>query len=214
VNPNQPQYPAPGSQPTPAGAGRGLSFALSDVIVGGGAFLFFIFSFTPLLSAGPDHTNLWDFTSPLGWWVAVANVLLLATAVAALWWPRDKEYVGFRRSQVQVALGLYVFLFVLGILFADHSFFGWGGWMMLLCSLVALAGAVLGHLGLLQDPVAVPTGRKATPAGYQAPPAGYQAPPAGGYAPQQAPGTYQPPATTNYTPGQAPAQPPQQSDGV
>jgi hypothetical protein len=211
VNPNQPQYPAPGTPPpaAPAGAGRELSFALSDVIVGGGALLFFIFSFTPLVSLGPLHTNLWDFTSPLGWWVAVANVLLLATAVAALRWPRDKEYVGFRRSQVQVALGLYVFLFILGILFAKHSIFGWGGWLMLVCSLVALAGAVLGHLGMLQELVAVPTRRKATPAapaGYQTPTAGYQAPPA------QA--GYQPPATPNYTPGQAPAQPPHQGDGV
>lgn len=210
MNPNQPQYPAPGTPPAPAGAGRGLSFALSDVIVGGGAFLFLIFSFTPLLSAGPDHTNLWDFVSPLGWWVAVANVLLLANAVAAMWWPRDKEYVGFRRSHVQVALGLYVFLFVLGLLFAYHSIFGWGGWLMLLCSLVALAGAVLGHLGMLQEPVAIPTGRTSKPAA----PAGYQAPPAGGYAPPQAPGGYQPPATPNYTPGQAPAQPPRQDDTI
>ena len=209
MNPNQPQYPAPGNQPAPAGAGRGLSFAMSDVIVGGGAFLFLIFSFTPLLSAGPDHTNLWDFVSPLGWWVAVANVLLLATAVAAMWWSREKEYVGFRRSQVQVALGLYVFLFVLGILFAYHSFFGWGGWLMLLFSLVALAGAVLGHLGMLQEPVAIPTGRTSTPAAAPT----YQAPPAGGYAPPQA-GGYQPPATPNYTPGQAPAQPPRQDDTI
>jgi hypothetical protein len=201
VNPNQPQYPAPGTPPPAARAhaGRELSFALSDVIVGGAALLFFIFSFTPFYSLGPLHKDLWNFVSPLGWWVAVANVLLLATAVAALWWSRDKEYVGFRRSQVQVALGLYVFLFVLGNLFAYHAFFGWGGWLMLLSSLVALAGAVLGHLGMLQEPVAVPTGRKAAPAGYQAPPA-------------QA--GYQPPATPNYTPGQAPAQPPHQGDGV
>jgi hypothetical protein len=218
VNPNQPQYPAPGNQPAPAGAGRGLSFALSDVIVGGAAFLFFIFSFMPLISidvasfsgfGGSADTSLWDFVSPLGWWVAVANVLLLATAAAALWWSREKEYVGFRRSQVQVALGLYVFLFVLGILFAEHSIFGWGGWLMLLFSLVALAGAVLGHLGMLQEPVAIPTGRRSAPAA----PAGYQAPPAGGYTPPQTQGGYQPPAT-NYTPGQAPAQPPNQGDGV
>lgn len=209
MNPNQPQYPAPGNQAAHAGTGRGLSFALSDLIVGGGAFLFLIFSFTPLLSAGPAHTNLWDYISPLGWWVAVANVLLLATAVAALWWPRDKEYVGFRRSHVQVALGLYVFLFVLGILFAYHSFFGWGGWLMLLFSLVALAGAVLGHLGMLQEPVAIPTGRTSTPAAAPT----YQAPPAGGSAPPQAQGGYQPPAT-NYTPGQAPAQPPHQDDTI
>ena len=208
MNPNQPQYPPPGSQPAPAGAGRGLSFAQSDVTVGGAAFLFLIFSFTPLLSAGPLHTDLWNFTSPLGWWVAVANVLLLATAVAAMWWPRDKEYVGFRRSQVQVALGLYVFLFVLGILFADHSIFGWGGWLMLLFSLLALAGAVLGHLGMLQDAVAIPTGRTSTPAA-----APTHQVPAGGYTPPQAQGGYQPPAT-NYTPGQAPAQPPRQDDTI
>jgi hypothetical protein len=224
VNPNQPQYPATGNSPSPAGAGRGLSFALSDVIVAGGAFLFLIFSFTPLISidvtgisafGGSADTNLWDFVSPLGWWVGVANVLLLATAVVALWWPRDKEYVGFRRSQVQVALGLYVFLFILGILFAEHSIFGWGGWLMLLFSLVALVGAVLGHLGMVQEPIAIPIRGKSAPAqvGYQAPPAGYQAPPAGGYAPPQAPGGYQPPATPGYAPGQAPAQPPHQ-DGV
>jgi hypothetical protein len=210
VNPNQPQYPAPGNQPAPAGTGRGLSFALSDVIVGGAAFLFLIFSFTPLLSAGSDHTNLWDFVSPLGWWVAVANVLLLATAVASLRWSRDKEYVGFRRSQVQVALGLYVFLYILGNLFAYHSFFGWGGWLMLLFSLVALAGAVLGHLGMLAEPVAIPTGRTSTPAAAPT----YQAPPAGGSAPPQAQGGYQSPATPNYTPGQAPAQPPRQDDTI
>ncbi|HEY9481602.1 MAG TPA: hypothetical protein VIR00_01445 [Micromonosporaceae bacterium] len=207
MNPNQPQYPVPGNQPAPAGAGRGLSFALSDVIVGGAAFLFFIFSFTPFVSLGALHTDLWDFTSPLGWWAAVANVLLLATAVAALRWPRDKEYVGFRRSQVQVGLGLYVFLFVLGILFAEHSIFGWGGWLMLICSLVALTGAVLGHLNMLQEPVAIPTGRTSKPAGYQGQPAG-------GYAPPQDQAGYEPPATTNYTPGQAPAQPPHQDDTI
>jgi hypothetical protein len=210
VNPNQPQYPTPGNQPPAAGAGRGLSFALSDVIVGGAALLFFIFSFTPLLSAGSAHKNLWDFSSPLGWWVAVANVLVLATAVAALRWPRDKEYVGFRRSQVQVAIALYVFLFILATLFADHSIFGWGGYLMLLLSLAALGGAVLGHLGMLQEPVAIPTGRTSTPAA----PTSYQAPPAGGYAPPQAQGGYQPPAGPGYAPGQAPAQPPQQGDTV
>jgi len=225
VNPNQPQYPAPGNPPPPAGAGRGLSFALSDVIVGGAALLFFIFSFTPLISIDTGgfnisgfstHVDLWGYGKPLGWWTAIADVLLLATAVAALWWPHGKEYVGFRRSQVQVALALYVFLFVLGILFAYHAFFGWGGWLMLLFSLVALVGAVLGHLGMLQEPVAMPIGGKAAPAqvGYQAPPAGYQAPPAGGYAPPQAQGGYQPPATPGYAPGQAPAQPPHSGDTV
>ena len=82
---------------------------------------------------------------------------------------------------------------------------------MLLCSLVALVGAVLGHLGMLQEPVAIPTGRTSAPA---APAAAYQAPPAGGYAPPQTQGGYQPPATTNYTPGQAPAQPPHQDDTI
>jgi hypothetical protein len=221
VNPNQPQYPAPGNPPPPAGAGRGVSFALSDVIVGGAALLFFIFSFTPLVSIdvpnvaglpsgfGDQHQNLWDFTSPLGWWAAIANVLVLATAVVAMWWPREKEYVGFRRSQVQVAIALYVFLFILGVLFAFHSLFGWGGWLMLLFGLVALVGAVLGHLGMLQEPVALPTGRTST----ATPAPTYQAPPAGGYAPPQPQGGYQPPATPGYAPGQAPAQPPHQ-DGV
>ena len=93
---------------------------------------------------------------------------------------------------------LYVFLFVLGILFASHSIFGWGGWLMLLCSLVALVGAVLGHLGMLQEPVAIPTGRTSKPAASRRRrPA---LPPAGGYAPPQAQGGYQPPATPTTRP--------------
>ncbi len=209
MNPNQPQYPPPGSQPAPAGAGRGLSFAQSDVTVGGAAFLFLVFSFTPLLSAGPLHTDLWNFTSPLGWWVAVANVLLLATAVAA---HTVAARQGVRRLPPQPGAGRARPLRVLvrprhpvraaldlrlGRL-ADADLF----------SLLALAGAVLGHLGMLQDEVAIPTGRTSTPAA-----APTHQVPAGGYTPPQAQGGYQPPAT-NYTPGQAPAQPPHQDDTI
>jgi hypothetical protein len=87
VNPNQ--------TPTTS-SGRSLSFALSDVIVAGAAFLFFVFSFTPIVSVSigsvggininvPSATrNLWQFDSPLGWWTAIANLLVLATAMASL----------------------------------------------------------------------------------------------------------------------------------
>lgn len=218
MNPNQPQYPAPGNPPPPAGAGRGLSFALSDVIVGGAALLFFIFSFTPLISIDTGgfnlggfsaHVDLWGYLKPLGWWTAIAGLLLLASAVAAMVWPRDREYVGFRRSQVQVAIALWVFLILMGTWIAAGSEFGWGGFLMVLFALIALVGAVLGHLGMLQEPVAIPTGRTSTPAAAPT----HQASPAGGYAPPQPQGGYQPPATPGYAPGQAPAQPPRQ-DGV
>lgn len=215
MNPNQPQYPAPGAPPAPASAGRVLSFAMSDVIVGGAALLFFIFSFTPLISFDTGgfnlgffsgHVDLWGYGKPLGWWTAIADLLVLGTAVAAMVWPRDREYAGFRRSQVQVAIAVWVFLIPMGTWIAAGSSFGWGGFLMVLFAAIALVGAVLGHLGLVQDPVAIPIGRLSKPAA----PAADQAPPAGGYAPSQAQGGYQPPATPGYTPGQAPVQPPRE----
>ncbi|HEU0238895.1 MAG TPA: hypothetical protein VFR11_06385 [Micromonosporaceae bacterium] len=191
MNPNQPQYPASGGR-----AGRNLTFAMSDVIVAGAAVLFFIFSFTPIVSVdvpkitGFDinvpgaHVNLWNFEKPLGWWTAVANLLLLATAVLAMWWPRDREYAGFRRSHAQVAIALFVFIEIAGSLFGiGSSALGWGGILMLLLAIVALAAAILGHLGMLQSPVTLPGGSPAQSGGYTPPaPGGYQ-PPAGGYAP-------------------------------
>jgi hypothetical protein len=206
VNPNQP--PATSS-------GRSLSFALSDVIVAGAAFLFFVFSFTPIVSVSigsvggininvPSATrNLWQFDSPLGWWTAIANLLVLATAVASLWWPRDKQYVGFGRNQVQLVIALFVFIEIIGSLIALGSIFGWGGYLMFVCSIAALGGAVLGHIGMLQNEIAVPgvggSGSQATPppAAY-APPASYE-PPSGGYQP---PASYQPPQQTVEQPRQ------------
>jgi hypothetical protein len=206
VNPNQP--PATSS-------GRSLSFALSDVIVAGAAFLFFVFSFTPIVSVSigsvggininvPSATrNLWQFDSPLGWWTAIANLLVLATAVASLWWPRDKQYVGFSRNQVQLVIALFVFIEIFGSLIALGSIFGWGGYLMFVCSIAALAGAVLGHVGMLQNEIAVPgiggSGNQAAPppAAY-APPASYE-PPSGGYQP---PASYQPPQQTVEQPRQ------------
>ena len=193
MNPNQPQYPVPGNQPAPAGAGRGLSFALSDVIVGGAAFLFFIFSFTPFVSSGcPASTDLWDFTSPLGWWAAVANVLAAGhrrrrAAVAArqrVCRLPSQPGAGRRSGSTSSSSSS-------ASCSPTSSIFGWGGWLMLICSLVALAGAVLGHLGMLQEPVAIPTGR--LQAG-RIP--GLQHPRPGGYAPPQAQAGYEPPTRT------------------
>jgi hypothetical protein len=242
VNPNQPQYPPPGGQPvpSPASAGKGLSFSLTDIIVAGAAFLFLIFSFTPFESIDlgsvfggsslSHHENLWSVTT-LGWWIALADILLLASAAVAMFWPKDKEYVGFRRSQVQVGLALFVLLDTAGLYISLSGARGWGGAICIVFALVAAAGAVLGHLGLLQNSIGLPTGgpkpavntygtptgypqqgapggypQQGAPGGYpqQGPPAGYQPPPAPGGYPQQ--GNYPPPQGQVY--GQQPQNPP------
>jgi len=190
VNPNQ---------PAATRSGRSLTYALSDVVVAGAAFLFFVFSFTPVVSVsafGASATrSLWQFDSPLGWWTAIANLLVLATAALAPWWLADREYFGFSRSQVQVVIALFVFVEIFGTLIFLGSIFGWGGYLMFICSIAALAGAVLGHIGQLQNPIAIPGigggGSKHTAyeptSTYQS--SSYQPPaPSGGY---ESPSSYQ-----------------------
>ncbi len=207
MNPNQPQYPPPGGQPVPppAAAGKGISFSLTDIVVAGAAFLFFIFSLTPFESIDTPgfnipgaHANLWSVISPLGWWVAIASLLLIGTAVAAMFWPRDKEYLGFKRTQVQVGIALFVMLVTVGLYIALPSGTrGWGGALCLVLSLIIAAAAILGHLGIMQNAISLPKPGSSTPAAYppagypqQGAPGGYQQGPPAGYQPPPAPGGY------------------------
>jgi hypothetical protein len=92
----------------PAGvrpAGSGVSYPVADVVVASGAFFAFVFSFGTFVSTSPYgsyRTSAWGYREPLGWWTVLADMLLVASAVVAPWWPRAKEIVGFRRSHVQV----------------------------------------------------------------------------------------------------------------
>jgi len=206
--------------PAPAGAGRNLSFSLTDVVVGGASFLFLIFSFLPFESVDlgnfgfgvseSAHKSLWTVTT-LGWWIAIANLLLLASAAAAMFWPKGKEYFGFNRTQVQVGLALFVLIDSAGLLISLSGARGWAGFICVLLAIVAAAGAILGHLGMFQNSIAMPKtgGSPATyPGGGYQPGVqqGYQQPPPGGYQPP--PAGYQPPPAGYPTPGQpAPGQP-------
>jgi hypothetical protein len=208
TTPNQPQY-APAPAPKPASA---LSIKLADLIVGVGALIILLFSFGPVVSYPIGGYNLpgrslWSWLSPLGLFVILAALLLLGTAIADVWWKRDKQLAGVHRHHVQVGLALYVLFTVIGLCFASIGGvsigIGWGGIFEILGALVVTAGALLNHFEQLQNPIAMPnvsvkpssstTSYPPAQQGY-APPAPQQgyAPPAPqqGYAPPTAPVDY------------------------
>jgi hypothetical protein len=220
---NPAQYPgAPAPAPR---TGAGFSLSLADLLVGAGSLLVFFFSFAPLYStptffgAAGSSVNSWSDFAPLSVWPVLAALLAIGAAVIGQWWPKDKQYVGFHRGQIEVGLTLFIWVTLLGFWFTDFGAgsaisFGWGGVIMVLAATVAAVGAILGHLGMLQNPIGMPKAGGAPAVGYQ-PPQGYQASP--GYQPPQgyqAPGQqYAPPPGQTmpagpYTPPGGQQQPP------
>jgi hypothetical protein len=187
----------PDLPPTPAASPSGLYIRLADALVAVGALLILLFSWapmvTPTISSRDDarfHSSLWSWLSPLGLFVVLAVLMLLATAVLDTFWHREKQLVGLHRHHVQVGLALFVLVDIFGMMLADPFSsleglgnllsVGWGGVMMLLFALIATAGAVLNHFNMLQNPLSLP---KSAPAVTYPPAAAPVDPAAGGYAP-------------------------------
>lgn len=204
---NQPQYQPPA--PAPKGA-SGLYIRLADLVIVGGALILLLFSFGPVVGFSDLNplaqrelsnagTSLWSWLSPLGLFVLLATLLLLASAAVDTWWKRDRQMVGLHRHHIQVGLALFVLFALLGMCFADPysglglgAAFGfgisWGGVIQLFGALIMAAGAILNHFSLLQNPIAMP---KPAPA---VAPQAYPGAPAGGYTPPVPPQSV-PPST-------------------
>ena len=187
----------PDLPPTPAAAPSGLYIRLADALVAAGALLILLFSWAPMVSpklsvrSDPTfHSSLWRWLSPLGLFVVLAVLLLLATAFLDTFWQRSKPLVGLHRHHVQVGLELFVIVDIFGMMLADPFAsieglgsvlgVGWGGVMMLLFALIATAGAILNHFNMLQNPLSLP---KPAPAVGYPPAAAPIDPAAGGYTP-------------------------------
>src|SRR5215813_1885198 len=102
---NPAQYPgAPAPAPR---SGAGFSMSLADLLVAAGSLLVFFFSFAPLYSTpsflgqGGNSVNSWSDFAPLSTWPVLAALLAIGTSVISAWWPKDKQYVGFTRGQIQ-----------------------------------------------------------------------------------------------------------------
>lgn len=174
----------------PASSGVKFGVTMADLIVAGGAFFILLFSWAPVVDSKYGHltfreglgtgVSLWSWLRPLGLFVILAALLLIATAAIETWWQRDKPMVGVHRHHVQVALALFCLVTIFGMGLADpyggFVTIGWGAFPQLLGALAAAAGAVLNHFNLLQNKLSLP---ESTPAAYPPPaayPAGYPAP--------------------------------------
>jgi hypothetical protein len=122
------------------------------------------------------------FMVPLTTFVVVAALLSLAAAVTRFVLRRDPRALGFRLQQVEVGLALFIFFVLLGMIASSKPiFFGarqfddpvltestlavaWGAVLMLIGATLAVAGAVLNHLGV------GPSFRMAAPSRSPAPP--------------------------------------------
>jgi hypothetical protein len=166
----------PDLPPTPAAAPSGLYIRLADAIVAVGALIILLFSWAPVVSLDDAyarllskdetvHASLYSYLSPLGIFVVLAVLLLIATAVLDTFWHRDKQLVGLHRHHVQVGLALFVLVDIFGMMLSDPSSIdgstgvfgvGYGGVIMFLGALIATAGAVLNHFNMLQGPLSLP----------------------------------------------------------
>lgn len=190
----------------------------------------------------PEWFSAWSvqtFMGPLSWWPVLAGLLLIALTALRFALPRDFELVGMRFNHLQVGLSLFAFFVLFGYavsgkyaFFAEEITnevadgmrriasvdvelsFGWGGYLMLVGSIVAVTGAVLNQLGV--GPTLWPSPPK--PVGYPQQGTVYGQP-APGYPQQQvygAPHGY--PAQPGYQPEQPVAfqqqAPVQQYEGV
>jgi hypothetical protein len=223
---------------------------LGDALALGGSLLVFVFSFTPfvtvsipaLLGGVEDSQNAWateTFMAPLTWFVVLAGLLQIAAVAVRYLGGRDPELLGFRLTQLEVGLGLFMLVVLFSMVTSEkHVIFGaaarvqgeggakletgWGAILILVGALAAAVGAVLTHLSvgptIFPRPVAAAPspgyGQPTTegepyPQSYPAPPT---APPAGPQPYAQTPAGPQPPEAQPYAPapGAQPGPAPQQ----
>jgi hypothetical protein len=183
---------------------------LGDLLALGGALVVFVFSFAPFVTvtipaaltggAVTAWQNAWAtevFMAPLTWFVILAGLLLIAAATVRYMTGRNSELVGFRLTQLELGLALFMLVVLFSMVTSEkHVIFGararqfgeggaaldlgWGAILMLVGALAAAAGAVLTHLAV--GPVVFPR-----PAGPPQPPPGQP------YGPPQAGQPYGPP---------------------
>jgi len=173
--------------------GSNLYIRTADAMIAGGGLLMFLFSFAPFVSfdgvtvAGYHEAgfsrNAWTYVAPVVLFVVFAAIALIASAFIDTFWHREKQVVGLHRHIVQVGLALYALITLVGFALNGNGF-SWGGIFMLLGAIVAAAGAVLNHFGLLQNPLEMPAGKPKQTPSYQGGVYGNPAPPQQGYAPQ------------------------------
>ncbi|MGA8112174.1 MAG: hypothetical protein WCA46_00775 [Actinocatenispora sp.] len=178
------------------------------------------------------------FMAPLTWFIVLAGLIMISLSASHLAISRDREVTGFRTSHLQIGVTLFAFLSLFGyatsakrvffghdlaVLYGDDSnintamSFSWGGWLMLFGALIAVVGAVIGHLELGPTLYPQPPRPVGPPTGYgppapQYPPAGPDngatavyptVPPPGpqqGYPQQQPPPAPQPQQPPQYGP--------------
>ncbi len=158
----------------------GVYIRVADALVAAGGLIMFFFSFAPFVSvpsvevlgtkvAGGSQ-NAWNFLTPVVLFVVFAAILLVATAFLDTFWHRGKQIVGVNRHHVQVGLALYALVTLIAFALTNKGgeSFGWGGIFMLIGSLVAAAGAILNHFGMMQNQLGAPSG--SAPQTYYAPP--------------------------------------------
>lgn len=204
---------------------------LGDLLAAGGALLVFAFSFAPFVRYGGEMSqgaeidgvspnfNAWStelFMVPLTTFVVVAAMLVMAAVGVRFGLRRELSALGFRMRQIEVGLGLFMFVVLLGMIASDkHAFFGarrfsdsdpflltqsrmdvgWGAVLMLIGAMIALAGTVLAHFSIGPN---IAVGAKSAPPPPPPPP-----PPATGYGQWQSP-----PQQSSQQPSQPPQPPP------
>ena len=153
----------------------------------------------------PTWFSAWSaetFMGPLTWFVVLAGMLTIGLAAAHLAWTRGREVLGFRIGHVQVGVALFAFLVTFGYATSDKDVvfghdlnvslgqaipmlrgglafsFGWGGYLMLLGTVLCVAGAILSYLEV--GPVLYPQPPHPQPVGaYPPPPNQWQGGPPG-----------------------------------
>ena len=161
----QPGSPYPQPVQPPA-----RQLGLGDLLVAAGGLFVFLFSFAPFVSelGGGLWFNAWSRFSlaPLTLWVIFSGVLLVGLAVMHLLTGRELDLVGFRHTHFEVGLGLFNFFVLIGLAMSELPF-AWGGVLMLISSIVALAGALLNHFNVGPAFAArMPRAGAAQPGGY------------------------------------------------
>lgn len=139
----------------------------------------------------PTWFSAWSaetFMGPLSWFVVLAGVATIGLAAAHLAWPRTRERLGFRIGHLQVGVALFAFLVTFGYATSDKDVvfghdlnvslgeaipmlrgglafaFDWGGYLMLLGTMLGVVGAILSYLEV--GPVLYPQPPQPVPAGY------------------------------------------------
>lgn len=147
----------------------------------------------------PTWFSAWSaetFMGPLTWFVVLAGMITIGLAAAHLAWPRSRELLGFRIGHVQIGVALFAFLVTFGYATSDKDVvfghdlnvslgqaipmlrgglafgFDWGGYLMLLGTVLCAVGAILSYLEV--GPVLYPQPPRPQPAAYPPPPNQWQ----------------------------------------